>query len=94
MASYFLDQRTMHQIGHVLGVHESTVSRRLQHLLEGLRKTVLRNLKAMGLSKRAAQEALGTDPRDLDLNLKKLLQSSQLSPFPEQAGTGRAGSAL
>jgi len=42
------------------------------------------------MSKPSAQEALGaTDPRDLsdvDLNLKKLLQFSQLPTFPEKAG--------
>jgi len=31
---------------------------------------VLRNLHDAGLSRRAAEEALGADPRDLDLNLK------------------------
>jgi RNA polymerase sigma-70 factor (ECF subfamily) len=50
-----------------------------------MRKLVLRNLRRGGLSKRAAEEALGADPRDLDVNLKKLLQNSQVKTFKEQA---------
>jgi RNA polymerase sigma-70 factor (ECF subfamily) len=39
------------------------------------------------LSKRAAQEALGNDPRDLEINLRALLQSSQTSTFSEQTAS-------
>ena len=71
----------------VLGVHEATVSRRLRRVTDGLRKQVLRNLQDAGLSRRAAEEALGADPRDLDLNLKKLLQYSQSDAFQEKAAS-------
>jgi hypothetical protein len=37
------------------------------------------------LSKPAAQEALGADPRDLNLNLKKILQITSLNAFQEKA---------
>jgi RNA polymerase sigma-70 factor, ECF subfamily len=86
LAAYYLDERTLHQIGQVLHVHEATVSRKLRRLLDDVRKHVLRNLQSSGLSKRAAQETLGADPRDLDLNLKKLLQTSQTKAFSEKAG--------
>jgi RNA polymerase sigma-70 factor (ECF subfamily) len=46
---------------------------------------VLRNLQRDGLSRRAAEEALGADPRDVEVNLKKLLQNSQMEAFKEQA---------
>jgi RNA polymerase sigma-70 factor (ECF subfamily) len=85
LASYYLDGRTLLQIARVLNVHEATVSRKLRRVVEELRKQVLRHLQAAGLSRRAAQEALGADPRDLDLNLKKLLQSSVPDPFKEKA---------
>jgi RNA polymerase sigma-70 factor (ECF subfamily) len=84
LAAYFLDQQTLLQIGRLLKVHEATISRRLKRLTADLRKQLLRNLQAGGLSRRAAEEALGTDPRDIELNLRKLLQSSSTSPFPEQ----------
>jgi RNA polymerase sigma-70 factor, ECF subfamily len=85
LAAYYLDRQTLLQIARVLGVHEATVSRKLQRATREIRKQILRNLEDAGLSRRAAEEALGADPRDLDLNLKKLLQNSQSRAFPEQA---------
>ena len=82
---YYLDQRTLHQIGRLLQVHEATVSRKLHRLTKDLRKQVAKNLQSQGLSKRAAEEALTTDPRDLDLNIRKILQTTQSDAFPDQA---------
>ncbi|HEV8180759.1 MAG TPA: sigma-70 family RNA polymerase sigma factor, partial [Candidatus Angelobacter sp.] len=44
LASYYLDDRTLTEIGRVVGVHESTISRRLEKLLKTLRKQVLAGL--------------------------------------------------
>ena len=85
LASYYLDGRTLLQIAEVLGVHEATVSRKVHRLLNHLRERILTNLQDGGLSRRAAEEALGADPRDLDLNIKKMLQISQIAPFQEKA---------
>ena len=87
LAAYYLDGRTLLEIAKVLGVHEATVSRRVRRVTDGLRKQVLRILQDSGLSRRAAEEALGADPRDLDLNLKKLLQYSQTDAFQEKAAS-------
>ena len=84
LAAYYLDERTLEQIAQVLHVHEATVSRKLRRVCQELRKQVLRNLQSSGMSRRAADEALGADPRDLDLNLKKLLQYSQSDAFQEK----------
>jgi RNA polymerase sigma-70 factor (ECF subfamily) len=86
LATYFLDERTLLQIGQMLRVHEATVSRRLRRLCDDLRKQIFKNLQGLGLSRRAAEEALGADPRDLSVNLKKLLQYSQSNAFLEKAG--------
>ena len=92
VAAYYLDQRTLAQIARILNVHEATISRRLRRAVEDLRKDLLRDLQQRGLSKRAAHEALGADPRDLtgmsdlDLQFKKLLQFSQSGAFPEKGG--------
>lgn len=86
LAAYYLDGRTLHEIARVLAVHEATVSRKLKRVCEEIRKQVVKNLQNAGLSRRAADEALGADPRDLDVNLKKLLQSSQEDAFKERAG--------
>jgi RNA polymerase sigma-70 factor (ECF subfamily) len=84
LASYYIDGRTLAEIAKVLRVHEATVSRKLHRAIDGIRKQVLRNLESSGLSRRAAQEALGADPRDLDIHLKKLLQDPPPQTFQEK----------
>lgn len=81
ISAYFLDQRTLLQISYLLRVHEATVSRRLKRLTESLHKRLLKHLQACGMSKRAAEEALATDPRDIGLNLRRILQDSRSAPF-------------
>lgn len=84
LSAWFLDRRTLLEISRILGVHEATVSRRLQRLTDRLNKDLLKSLQASGMSRAAAKEALGTDPRDLDLNLRTLLQTSQSPAFLQQ----------
>ena len=81
LSSYFLDRQTLLQIARILHVHEATISRRLKRVVADLRKQLLHNLQSGGLSKRAAEEALGTDPRDVEINLRTLLQTSQTNSF-------------
>jgi RNA polymerase sigma-70 factor, ECF subfamily len=81
LSSYFLDRQTLLQIARLLHVHEATISRRLKRLVDDLRKQLLNNLQFGGLSRRAAEEALGTDPRDIEINLRALLQTSQIDSF-------------
>jgi RNA polymerase sigma-70 factor (ECF subfamily) len=88
LSAYYLDQHTLHEMSRVLRVHEATISRKLKRATERLRKQLLRTLKARGLSRRAAEEALGTDPRDVDINLRKLLQKSAGDPIPDKEGAG------
>jgi RNA polymerase sigma-70 factor (ECF subfamily) len=90
LSAWFLDRRTLAEIAQVLRVHESTMSRRIKRLTSSLRKDLLRNLRASGMSRPAAEEALGTDPRDLDINLRSLLQASQSSAFLEQGGSAKS----
>ncbi len=89
LAAYFLDRQTLAELGRILRVHEATVSRRLKRLTEDLRKALLATLEGVpprgwGLSRRAAEERLSTDPRDLEVNLREALQSSQVAAFPIQ----------
>jgi RNA polymerase sigma-70 factor, ECF subfamily len=81
LSCYFLDRQTLLQISQTVRVHEATVSRRLKRLVAGLRKQLLRHLQFGGLSKRAAEAALGADPRDIEINLRSLLQISQTASF-------------
>jgi RNA polymerase sigma-70 factor (ECF subfamily) len=87
LAAYYVDGRTLAEIGALLRLHEATVSRRLRRTTDAVRKRLLRNLERSGMSRKATEEALGTDPRDVDLriDLKKLLQSSPPESFSKQA---------
>jgi RNA polymerase sigma-70 factor (ECF subfamily) len=88
LSAYYLDQHTLHEMSRVLRVHEATISRKLKRATERLRKQLLRTLRTRGLSRRAAEEALGTDPRDVDINLRRLLQKSEGDPISSQEGEG------
>lgn len=74
LSAYYLDGHSLKDIGRVLGVHEATISRKLKRSTKLVRKALLKALVTGGLSRRAAEEALRTDPGDVDLNLRKLLQ--------------------
>ena len=86
LSAYYLDQHTLQEISSVLRVHVATISRKLNRATERLRKELLQTLRARGLNRRAAEEALGTDPRDVDINLRSLLQKSEDEPISEKVG--------
>ena len=70
LAMHYLDGRTLGQIGRLLGLHESTVSRRINKITTSLRKRIVRTLCRNGMSRQAAQEALQSDVRDLAINVR------------------------
>jgi RNA polymerase sigma-70 factor (ECF subfamily) len=85
LAAYYIDGRTLLEIAPMLHVHEATVSRKLHRLVDSIRKQIVKTLLEYGLNKQAVREMLGADPRDLDLNLKKILQVSLTDAFQEKA---------
>lgn len=90
LSAYFLDGRTLLDLARLLQVHEATISRRIRRLTEEVHRRLLQQLEAEGMSRRAAVEALGTDPRDLTVNLRNLLQTSHTPPFHQQTGQERS----
>ena len=91
LAAYFLDERTLADIGRMLGVHESTISRKLDKLTRSLRKQIAGNLGRRGMSRRQAEEALEADVRDLRLDIRKSLSQETTGPaFSEQRAQFRA----
>jgi RNA polymerase sigma-70 factor (ECF subfamily) len=85
LSAWFLDRRTLLEISRTLRVHEATVSRRIGRLTTRLHQELLANLQASGMSRAAAEEALGIDPRDININLRSVLQISQSAAFTEQS---------
>lgn len=86
LSSYYLDARTLDELSRVLRVHEATVSRKLKRATGHIRKELLKALTARGLSRRAAEEMLGADPRDVDINLRKLLQNPDDATISDKEG--------
>jgi RNA polymerase sigma-70 factor (ECF subfamily) len=91
LAAYFLDGRTLADIARMLGVHESTISRKLDKLAKSLRKHILAGLTSRGLSRRQAEEALDVDVRDLQLDVRhSLAQESPDRAFSEKTAEVKA----
>lgn len=87
LASYYLDDRTLTEIGRMVGVHESTISRRLEKLLKGLRKQVLAGLVSRGMNRLQAEEALEADVRYLQVDVTRKLQENRPAAFQQDKGS-------
>jgi RNA polymerase sigma-70 factor, ECF subfamily len=87
LASYYLDDRTLTEIGRVVGVHESTISRRLEKLLKTLRKQVLAGLVSRGMNRGQAEEALEADVRYLQVDVTRKLQENRPAAFQQDKGS-------
>ena len=87
LASYYLDDRTLTEIGRMVGVHESTISRRLEKLLKGLRKQVLAGLVSRGMNRGQAEEALEADVRYLQVDVTRKLQENRPAAFQQDKGS-------
>ena len=92
LAAYYLDDRTLVEIAHMLSVHESTISRKLDKLAKALRKQILAGLGRRGMSRRQAEEAMEADVRDFTLNLRdRLAQESPGKTFHKKKVGAPAG---
>src|SRR5215472_817075 len=87
LAAYYLDNRTLTEIGRMIGVHESTISRRLEKLLKGLRKQVMAGLVQRGMNRGQAEEALEADVRYLQIDVGKKLQENRPTAFQQNKGS-------
>ncbi len=85
LAAYYLDGRTLAEIARMLGVHESTISRKVDKLAKSLRKKILAAMTQQGMSRRQAEEALEADVRDLRVDIRRsLAQETRAAAFSEK----------
>jgi RNA polymerase sigma-70 factor, ECF subfamily len=85
LSAYYLDGRTLAEIARMLGVHESTISRKVDKLAKSLRKQIVAALVRQGMSRRQAEEALEVDVRDLQVDIRRsLAQESSAPAFSEK----------
>jgi RNA polymerase sigma-70 factor, ECF subfamily len=85
LAAYYLDGRTLAEIARLLGVHESTISRKVDKLAKSLRKKILAGMIQQGMARRQAEEALEVDVRDLAIDIRRsLAQESPAAAFSDK----------
>jgi RNA polymerase sigma-70 factor, ECF subfamily len=85
LSAYYLDGRTLAEIARMLGVHESTISRKLDKLAKSLRKQIVAALIRGGMSRRQAEEALEVDVRDLQVDIRRsFAQETRPRAFSEK----------
>src|SRR5216683_5639487 len=85
LSSYYLDERTLAEIARMLGVHESTISRKIDKLAKSLRKQILAGMMRRGMARRQAEEALEVDVRDLQVDIRRsLTQEKPIRAFPKK----------
>jgi RNA polymerase sigma-70 factor, ECF subfamily len=89
LTSYYLDGRKLAEIARSLGVHESTISRKLEKAARAARARILDELARRGMSRRQAEEALDIDVCDVTVDVsKRLAQKSGASAFLEKGIDG------
>jgi RNA polymerase sigma-70 factor (ECF subfamily) len=77
LASYYLDGRTLACIARLLGVHESTVSRRLEKITASIRKTILASLAKRGMSPKEAAQAMEVEVSKFPLDVRRRLMQEK-----------------
>ena len=83
LATYYLDGRTLADISRMLGVHESTISRRIDKITTKLRKRVIKELCRSGLPKPAAEQMLHLDVKQLEIDVAgRLAQETEARGVP------------
>jgi RNA polymerase sigma-70 factor, ECF subfamily len=88
LAAYYLDHRTLAEIAKLQGVHESTISRRLERITASARKSIRKRMMQSGMSARQAEEAMAdVDVRDLRVAVRATLQQdSPAAAFYQEKG--------
>jgi len=73
LARHFLDGRTLAEIARLLGVHESTVSRRIEKITTSLRKSILAALAKSGMSSKEARQTMEVEVTEFSLDVRERL---------------------
>lgn len=78
LSAYYLDHRTLAEIAKLQAVHESTISRQLERITTGVRKSMRQRMMKTGMSAREADEAMqDVDVRDLQVKVRETLRQDE-----------------
>ena len=73
LASYYLDGRTLAEIARFLGVHESTISRKLEKITAWTREAIRARLMKRGMSRKEAEQSMEVEVTELSLEVRRRL---------------------
>jgi RNA polymerase sigma-70 factor (ECF subfamily) len=77
LANYYLDDRTLAETARLLGVHESTVSRKAEKITASTRKAILNGLIKRGMSKKEAEQTMDVEVEQLTLDVRRRLMQEK-----------------
>lgn len=80
LASYFLDGRTLAEIARLVGVHESTISRKLEKIIALIRKRIHAGLVKRGMHPNEAEQAMDVDVTEFSLDVRRKLMQEKGEP--------------
>ncbi len=73
LANYYLDGRTLAEIGRLLGVHESTISRKLEKIASTTRKAIRARLMGLGMSRKEAEQSMEVEVAEVAVEVRRRL---------------------
>lgn len=73
LAAYFFDGWTLAKIAKAVGIHESSVSRRMDRILYKLRRAINQRLQKAGMSPGQIEESFSMEGWDLSIDIRRLL---------------------
>jgi RNA polymerase sigma-70 factor (ECF subfamily) len=77
LANYYLDDRTLAETARLLGVHESTISRKVEKITAAVRKSILSGLMKLGMSRKEAEQTMEVEVSQLSLDVRRRLMQEK-----------------
>ena len=73
LVNYYLDHRTLAQTARLLGDHESTISRKVEKITAGIRKSILSGLMQRGMSRKEAEQTMEVEVTEVAVDVRRRL---------------------
>jgi RNA polymerase sigma-70 factor (ECF subfamily) len=77
LANYYLDGRRLAEISRMLGVHESTISRKLEKIVAATRKAIVSGLMKRGMSRKEAEQTMDVEVTEISLDVRRRLMQEK-----------------
>ena len=77
LANYYLDDRTLAETARLLGVHESTISRKVEKITAAVRKSILSGLMKRGMSRKEAEQTMEVEVTELTPDVRRRLMQEK-----------------